>query len=50
MLWILRVFKEVEDMPGSFYKVVIDRVAGTQLGSATPQMAWAWNGGAKVSF
>jgi hypothetical protein len=37
-------------LPGEYYKIEIARVAGTALGSATPQTAWDFSGGARVSF
>ena len=37
-------------LPGGFYGVEIDRVAGNALGSSDPRMPWAIHGGTRVSF
>lgn len=37
-------------IPGSFYGIEIDRVAGNALGSEEPQFPWAAHGGLRVSF
>jgi hypothetical protein len=37
-------------IPGAYYAIVIDRVAGTALGSPDPASPWATYGGARVDF
>ncbi|MEN0064936.1 MAG: hypothetical protein AAGA48_22515 [Myxococcota bacterium] len=37
-------------VPGGFYGIPIDRVAGNALGSDNPQFPWAAHGGIRVSF
>ena len=37
-------------VPGAFYGIEIDRVAGNALGSSEPRVPWAVNGGIRVSF
>lgn len=37
-------------LPGDFYAVEVDRVAGNQLGSPTPATAWSVSGGTVVKF
>jgi hypothetical protein len=37
-------------VPGAFYELEIDRVAGTALGSMDPQSPWSVFGGTRVSF
>ncbi len=37
-------------LPGAFYEIEIDRVAGDQLGSSDPRNAMAASGGARVRF
>ena len=37
-------------VPGNFYSIEIDRVAGTALGSSNPQFPWAVQAGTRVSF
>lgn len=36
--------------PGAYYRIEIDRVAGTALGSTTPVPAWLWSAGTQVKF
>ncbi|MEM6926612.1 MAG: hypothetical protein AAF602_06775 [Myxococcota bacterium] len=37
-------------IPGGFYGIEIDRLAGTALGSSSPQVPWAAQGGIRVDF
>ncbi|MBX2797219.1 MAG: hypothetical protein KTR31_06125 [Myxococcales bacterium] len=37
-------------MPGSYYQIEIDRLAGNALGSPNARNAWAIHGGTRVSF
>lgn len=37
-------------LPGGYYSIVIDRRAGTALGSTDPQMPWALQAGTQVRF
>jgi hypothetical protein len=37
-------------VPGAFYGITVDRVAGTALGSPNPAMPWSIYGGTRVTF
>ncbi|MEO0602228.1 MAG: hypothetical protein AAF211_12375, partial [Myxococcota bacterium] len=37
-------------IPGGFYGIEIDRLAGNALGSSSPQVPWAAQGGIRVDF
>jgi hypothetical protein len=37
-------------MPGPYYRIEVDRVAGTALGSSAPVPAWMWSAGTQVRF